>query len=192
MAVALSGALCFSKDFMMVVYPVGATAWHFLEKSLPSVPDGAVLQFAVFPPSKSSTAKEDASYLEEWVRENQSRVEQIKNSAIDGKRNHLNSIFKDIWDVEFKKLMFPNKPSFFLCFTPTGRYFQDMDEEDRKDLEYKVLEEHDLFVDFLKSNNAEIYSMHDYGSTEPVQTGSWVYFCRFPGSKSLYVANFES
>lgn len=47
----LSGALCFTRFFNMVVYPVGSNAWAFLDQKLPIVPEVCVLTEQALPES---------------------------------------------------------------------------------------------------------------------------------------------
>ena len=179
----LSGAIFFAANFTMLVYPVGASAWSFLDDALPDVPVGAILKFVVRKPLLPQTPLNEHSDLRNWMGLNSRLVEStMHDSAVA--RESLNVAFKDQFDIEFPRLIGTKAAVFFLCFAPSGKWFDMMSTLDQDRIKLKVSAEHDEVVDFLHSNKAEVYSMHDYGVSDPVENRAWFYFSKCP---SFYV-----
>lgn len=185
----------------MVIWPTRSSVWAFLENNLPPVPAGAVLRFAlresmrehrirqVEPAMTTRLRHEDAKAYDEIATT-------VTNIPIQPGEKHINLVFRELFGIEFDRLLPANGPqrpppgkNFFLCFVPAGCEQYEPDEAKRYALRWKTSEEHDLFVQFLQANGAEsIYSMQDVGSYEATHNGSWRHFIENVKSGAIIVS----
>lgn len=168
-------------NLFQVVYPTGADAWAYLDCRLPAVPEGAVLRFVVRPPLPLEYADFEVpdlsnSLLEEDLDRYKLIIAKtaitIKNPIAKG----ISAVLQEFFGIDYNRLVSNKKPVFFLCFIPAGCESYEKDATKRHALRRRTSEEHDLFVDFLRENGAEVYSLQNVGSHEPNTNGSWEYF----------------
>ena len=183
----LAGAFFFSTNFSVLVWPVGSTVWQFLEHQLPSVPPGAILRFAVRPPSQVNhlepLPKEIVKFAEEMPDLFQETKRKIEDAPTEGEKP-ITTIFRDMYDIDYNRLITSNDPkataksdSFFLCFVPATQELWDKDPISRRMARERTSAEHDYLVKFLEASGAkEIYSMQKVGSTDIDKSGAWDYF----------------
>lgn len=189
LAATFSAAVFFAQYFTMLVYPVGSPAWATIDGFFGEVPDGAVLRFVVRHPLNIDLSPYNFSGLEKWTAENPEQFKSVASGHLqDANKANLNVVFKDLFDIEYSRLVSPRRPVFFLCFSPTGGDYG-LDDATKESMKSQIADEHDLVVDFLRENNAEVYSMHDQGSIEPVANGAWQYFGK--SDLPLYLLNFR-
>lgn len=163
--------------------------WKYLEDKLPPIPPGATLRFAVREPMPPELAEKiELPVATRLIVENSERHEEIKarieDEPIQPGEKHINMVFRDMFDINFERLIASNGPqqnrpakNFFLCFIPAGCETYEPDETKRNAIRSRTSEEHDLFVEFLQANGAEnIYSMQDIGSHDLVNNGAWECF----------------
>ena len=79
LATELSGAIFLAEQFTMVAYPVGSTAWSFLDEMQPAVPEGAMIRFAVRAPINISPDGGKIARFLDWKQENE-----LKMTALTG------------------------------------------------------------------------------------------------------------
>lgn len=183
----LQGGLFFATHFTMLIYPAGATAWAFLNDKLPQVPPGAKLRFIVRKPLPQ-TITMDQELSARLANENPQQyaeiVTRIKAEPIRSGEKHINTVFRDMFEIDYGHLVAQNGPQkyppssiFFLCFIPQGSEMYEPETERRLTLRAIISEEHDFFVEFLQANGAaEIYSMQNIGSYDVENNGAWDYF----------------
>ena len=172
----------------MIIWPAHSSIWGFLEDDLPTVPPGAVLRFAIRNPMPQRLVEETEPTVA-----NHRRVEDLEQyEAFQAKINDtsveegrsISAVFRDIFDIDFDRLIasngiqrYPLAKKFFLCFHCANCENYEPDESKRLAVRWRVSEEHDLFVDFLRENGVDaIYSMQDIGSCDVKKNGSWDYF----------------
>lgn len=188
LAYDISGGLFFADRFTMLIYPVGADAWSFLDKDLPCPPDGAVLRFVVAKPMPKGWANDESAELLALKEANPERYQEIERKiqarpVLSGEKN-INVVFHDMFEIDFNRLISQNGPQqppenspFFLFFIPSGCDEYEPDPVKRQALRLRTSEEHDFFVEFLEANGVEdIYSSQDVGSLDPQTNGAWDYF----------------
>ena len=181
LAYSLSGALCFARLFTMIIYPVGADAWAFLDRDLPATPDGAMLRFVVRQPLSAEFAESKASDLaSSWLQnpspDDERLVANASNATTDYVTKGVSTAFQKLFSIDYNRLVSNKQPVFFLVFIPAGCERYEKDPGKRHSLRLRTSEEHDLFVEFLQAHGAEVYSMQNLGSYEPNTNGSWDYF----------------
>ena len=91
----------------------------------------------------------------------------------------INTVFLEMFGIDYSRLISDKQPIFFLIFIPAGCERYEKDPVERQTLRLRSSEEHDLFAEFLQANGAEVYSMQNVGSYEPNGSGSWDYFGTF-------------
>ncbi|KAL9099140.1 MAG: hypothetical protein Q9163_005314, partial [Psora crenata] len=186
----LAGALFFSANFTMLVWPVGSVVWQFLDRCLPEVPADAALRFAVRTPIATNQSEkmllEVAKYADEnpgWCEETLGEIKDIPQ--VDNNKP-INAIFTDLYRINYNRLTMGNNPkdptkkdSFFLCFVPVAQEPWEEDPISRQRTRERISAEHDYFVKFLQENGAkEIYSMQSVRSVEIRTEGAWEDFRR--------------
>ena len=183
-----SMAVCLAASHMLLVWPVGASVWDFLDDMLCQVPDGAVLRYAFCCPEPVLIEKQLPILPSHSLKDDPQRYRDVKRHIVKTPTRKsaqtINVVFRDLFGIDFTRLSAPNGPSkqssikdFFLCFSPAGCERYEPDKEKRRALHWRTSQEHDLFVDFLKANGAEnIYSMQDIGSSKIVNNGAWSCF----------------
>ena len=201
LAALSSAGLFFARDFTMVLWPTKASAWDFLEKSLPKVPPGAMLKFALRPPViPDPTGQPESPAIARLRCENPTICNDLSSAIRErpsrSEIKHINLVFRDIFGIEFDRLL-PSRgneeqfrgKNFFLCFVPAGCEKYEPDDTKRQALRLKIAEEHDFFVQFLQANGGgSIYSMQELGSSEAVSNGSWRYFIENVTSGAIIVS----
>lgn len=172
----------------MIIWPAHSSIWGFLEDGLPTVPPGAVLRFAIRNPMPQRLVEETEPNVA-----NHRRVEDLEQyEAFQAKINDtsveegrsISAVFRDIFDIDFDRLIasngiqrYPLAKKFFLWFHCANCENYEPDESKRLAVRWRVSEEHDLFVDFVRENGVDaIYSMQDIGSCDVKKNGSWDYF----------------
>lgn len=173
----------------MVIWPAHTSIWRFLEQSLDAVPAGTLLRFAVREPMSRELSDEVEPTMTTRLRlQNPERYEEIKtkikDTPIQPGEKDINVVFRDMFGIEYSRLIAQNMPqknpsarSFFLCFVPAECDSYEPDDAKRQALRWRISEEHDFFIDFLRANGVEdIYSMQDIGSSKIANNGAWDYF----------------
>ena len=200
----LQGGLFFAQQFTMLMYPAGASAWAFLDKDLPSVHPGTSLRFAVRKPLHPVLANIyglSAARLTTSEPERHAHITtKIQNYPIQAEDKNINIVFRDMFDIDFGRLVAQNGPQqhpptniFYLCFIPQGCETYEPDSAKRSALRMRTSEEHDLFIKFLQANGAEeIYSVQNMGSQEIDSNCGWDYFCKNVKSGTIIVSPFSS
>ena len=181
--------ICPTKEFTMLIWPAHSSIWGFLENYLPKVPPGTVLRFALRKKISSELVNHLESPMISHLRQEDAKYyDKIKNTihdrSIEPGEKHINVVFREVFGIEFGRLIASNSSqgqplskNFFLCFVPANCEQYEPDENKRQALCQDISEEHDLFIQFLQANGADmIGSMQDMGSYEAVQNGSWRYF----------------
>lgn len=136
-----------------------------------------MLRFVVRQPSAPPLTEEEDQHQSTYWTENLDRYEQIMANAARGTINKsINIVFRELYGIEFRRLVGDKKPAFFLFFIPAGCESYEKDRTRRQNLRLRTSEEHDLTVEFLHENEAEVYSLQDIGSWEVNKSGSWKYF----------------
>ncbi len=196
----LQGGLFFAQQFTMLMYPAGASAWAFLNNSLPNVHPGTTLRFAVRRPLPSIAANVQSLANARLARKEPERyaeiTTQIKKNPIQAEEKNINIVFRDMFEIEYGRLVAQNGPQehsptnvFFLCFIPQGCEDYESNSAKRSALRRRTSEEHDLFIKFLQANGAEeIYSMQNIGSEEIDNNGAWGYFIKNVKSGTIVVS----
>ena len=184
----------------MVMYPAGASAWAFLDKHLPSVHPGTTLRFAVRKPLPSVPADvhrlATARVIQDVPEQYREIMIKIQEPSIQAKDKNINIVFRDMFEIEFDRLVAQNGDQqhlptniFFLCFIPQGCEVYEPDSAKRSALRMRTSEEHDLFIKFLQANGVnEIYSMQKIGSQEVDSNEAWDYFCKNVKSGTIIVS----
>ena len=187
----------------MLIYPAGASAWSFLDNSLPSVHPGTALRFVLRKPLSQVLRNIQGLDSTQLIHKDPERYEElatkIKKHPIQAEDKNVNVVFRDMFEIEFDRLVAQNGPQqhpptniFFLCFIPQGCENYEPDPAKRSALRMRTSEEHDLFVKFLRANGAEeIYSMQNIGSQEIDNNGAWDYFCKNVKSGTIIVSLFS-
>ena len=199
LAIGLRGALFFSQNLTMLVYPTGASAWAFLKDGLPSVADGGPLRFLIRQPLPQNLARVDplvARLADESPERYQEIQQYIRSNPVQQGLNSISLVFRDLFQIQYSRLVAQNEPNknpaanvFFLCFIPAGCEDYETDETKRMALRNRVSKEHDLFIDFLEANGAEeIYSLQSVDSIEPENDGAWEYFVNNVKSGQIIVS----
>lgn len=199
----LQGGLFFAQQFTMLMYPAGASAWAFLDDSLPNVHPGTTLRFAVrrpLPPILANVHELATARLAKNEPESYAEImTKIKKNSIQNEDKNINIVFRDMFEIDFGRLVAQNGPQqhpptniFFLCFIPQGCEDYEPDSAKRSALHRRTSEEHDLFIKFLRANGAEeIYSMQNIGSQEIENNGAWGYFSKNVKSGTIIVSHFS-
>lgn len=201
LACHMSCGILFASQFTMVVWPAHSSIWGFLERILPSVPSGAVLRFAIREPMPQRLAEEVEPLMTTHLRlEQPEKYEELKakinDTPVHTEEKAINVVFRDMFDIEFDRLIGSNGPqrhppakNFFLCFHPANCENYEPNISERQALRWRASEEHDLFIDFLRANGADmIYSMQDIGSYELSNKCSWDYFLNNVKSGAIIVS----
>ena len=170
----------------MIVYPTGASAWAFLGNTLPEIADGALLRFVIRQPLPQDFASLDVSILktaDENLQRRSKIHDYIGSNPTQNDSDSISVVFRDLFQIDYSHLIAQNDPQkyppanvFFLFFIPAGCENYEKDDEKRLALRNRVSREHDLFVDFLEANGAEVYSLQSEDSIEPANDGAWEYF----------------
>ena len=199
LAIGLRGALFFSHNLTMLVYPTGASAWAFLKDGLPSLADGAPLRFLIRQSLPKNLTRLDP-FVARLVNEKPGRHHEIKqyirSHPVQQGLDSISLVFRDLFQIEYSRLIAQNEPNknpaasvFFLCFIPAGCENYEKDDTKRMALRTRVSKEHDLFIDFLGANGAkEIYSLQAVDSIEPENDGAWEYFVNNVKSGQIIVS----
>ena len=199
----LQGGLFFAQQFTMLMYPAGASAWAFLDDSLPNVHPGTTLRFAVrrpLPPILANVHELATARLANNEPESYAEImTKIKKNPIQNEDKNINIVFRDMFEIDFGRLVAQNGPQqhsatsiFFLCFIPQGCEDYEPDSAKRLALHKRTSEEHDLFIRFLRANGAEeIYSMQNIGSQEIDDNGVWGYYFKNVKSGTIIVSPFS-
>ncbi len=199
LAIGLRGALFFSHNLTMLVYPARASAWAFLKDGFPSLADGAPLRFLIRHPLPQDLTRLHQS-VARLVDENPERYHEIKqfiqSNPVQQGSNSISLVFRDLFQIGYSRLIAQNEPNknpassvFFLCFIPAGCEDYEKDDTKRMALRNRVSKEHDLFIDFLGANGAEeIYSLQAVDSIEPEDDGAWEYFVNNVKSGQIIVS----
>ena len=178
-------AICLTENFALLVWPVGASVWCFLDDMLSQVPDGAVLRYAFRGLEPVSIGAQLPVLPSHRLKDDPQRYKEVKKHIVKTPMKKgaqtINVVFRDLFGIDFTRLSAPNGPSkqssikdFFLCFYPAGCERYEPDKEKRRALHWRTSQEHDLFVDFLKANGAEnVYSVQDIGSSKVINNGAW-------------------
>ena len=184
----------------MLIYPAGASAWAFLDNSLPDVHPGTILRFVVrkpLPPILADVHRPATARLASEEPERFAEItNKIKQYAVQAEDKNINVVFRDMFEIDFGRLVAQNGPQqhpptniFFLCFIPQGCENYEPDSAKRSALRMRTSEEHDLFIKFLQANGAEeTYSMQSIGSQEINNHGAWDYFYRNVKSGTIIVS----
>ena len=200
----LQGGLFFAQQYTMLMYPAGASAWAFLDNSLPNVHPGTTLRFAVRKPLPSIPVNVHSLATARLARKEPKRyaeiTTQIEKNPIQAEEKNINIVFRDMFEIEYGRLVAQNGPQqhsptnvFFLCFIPQGCEDYEPDSAKRSALRRRTSEEHDLFIKFLQANGAEeIYSMQNIGSQEIDDNGAWDYFINNVKSGTIVVSPFSA
>lgn len=201
LACHMSVAMLFASQFTMLIWPPCSSIWGFLEDKLPDVPPGAVLRFAIREPMPQRLAEEIEPSVAIYQRpEDLKHYEEfrakINDTPVQLGEDHVNVVFRDLFDIEFDRLIasngtqrYPPAKNFFLCFQPANYENYERDESKRQALPWRVSEEHDMFVEFLRANGADmIYSMQEIGSCEITKRCSWDYFVNNVKSGAIIVS----
>ncbi|KAL2041757.1 hypothetical protein N7G274_005541 [Stereocaulon virgatum] len=187
MAMTLSCSLFFARNFTMIMYPAGASAWAFLDSKVPAVPQGTLLRFVVLQPLPERLASEDP-IVDRLADQNIDRLDRIKayirENPTQPDEKSINIVFRDMFEIEYGRLTaqngqqkYPAADVFFLCFIPQGCELYEPDSVKRMALRTRTSEEHDFFIEFLEANGAkEVYSVQDKGSIDVQSNGAWDYF----------------
>ena len=142
-----------------------------------------MLRFMVrqpLPPAYADTESIDQSiYWTQNPHQYQQVISNASNAAYDAVTKDINTIFRETYSIDYARLISDKKPIFFLCFFPAGHESYEKDPTRRQALRLKISEEHDLMVNFLHENGAEVFSIQDVGSDEANANGSWDYFSMF-------------
>lgn len=188
----------------MLIYPAGASTWAFLDDNLPKVHPGTILRFVVRRPLSPIPADVHGlatSRLANKEPEQHAEImTKIKKAPIQAGEKNINVIFRDMFEIDFGRLVAQNGPQkhpptniFFLCFIPQGCETYEPDPAKRSALRRRTSEEHDLFIKFLQANGAEdIYSMQDIGSQEVANNAAWGYFYKNVKSGTIVVSHFSA
>lgn len=188
----------------MLMYPAGASAWAFLDNHLPNVHPGTTLRFVVRSPLPSILADVHEVATTRLSHKNPERYAEITTKIekypIQAEDKNINIVFRDIFDIDFSRLVAQNEPQehpstniFFLCFIPQGCEDYEQDPAKRLALRMRTSEEHDLFIKFLQANGAEeIYSMQKIGSQEIDSNCAWDYFIKNVKSGTIIVKSLSS
>lgn len=193
--------MLFASQFTMVIWPARSSIWGFLENNLPIVPPGAVLRFAIREPIPRRLAEESEPPMA--IRRRLEDLEQyeelkakINDTPVQVGEDSINVVFRDLFDIEFDRLIASNGPqkyppakNFFLCFHCANCENYEPNESKRQALRWRASEEHDLWIEFLRANGADmIYSMQAIGSYEITKNGSWDYFVKGINSGAIIVS----
>ena len=203
LACHLSLGIFLAPEFTMVTWPAHSSLWGFLERSLPEVPPGAVLRFAIREKISQHFKHQIQSpitthlRLEDPVVYNEMKTN-IGDRPIRPEERSVNVVFQEVFGIDFDRLLAPSGiqkrlpgKNFFLCFVPANCEQYEPDDAKRQALRRRASQEHDFFVRFLKENGADtICSMQDITSHEPVQNGSWRYFIENVKSGAIIVGSF--
>ena len=185
----------------MLIYPAGASTWAFLDDNLPKVHPGTTLRFVVRKPLTSTDVHGLATsrLANKEPEQHAGIMTKIKKAPIQAGEKNINVVFRDMFDIDFGRLVAQNGPQihpptniFFLCFVPQGCETYEPDPAKRSALRRRTSEEHDLFIKFLQANGAEdIYSMQDIGSQELANNAAWGYFYKNVKSGTIVVSHFS-
>ena len=185
----MSVGIFMAEKYTMVIWPAHSLIWEFLNQGLPQVPAGTVLRFAIHKPISPYLGEQIESPVIAQLRLQDDKKYREIQSAIDATpiqpvEKPINVVFREVFSIEFDRLIGSNntserplKKNFFLSFNPANCDQYEPDDTKRQALRWRTSEEHDFFVQFLKTNEADmIYSMQDIGSYEAVSNGSWRHF----------------
>ena len=197
-----SVAMHFAREYTMLIWPANASVWGFLDDMLQPVPEGTILRFAIRRPFISELSKQiersPSIKLQQEDRERYKEIcSKIESTPTQKAEKAINIVFRDLFEIEFDRLITPNGPqtrlsakNFFLCFIPAGCERYQPNQEKRRALRWMTYREHDLFVEFLKANGAEnIYSMQEVGSSKLVKNGAWDCFTKTVTSGVVVVSS---
>ncbi|KAL6720247.1 hypothetical protein ACLMJK_002168 [Lecanora helva] len=178
-----------AKDFTMLLWPTNLSIWEPLETKLPQVPPGTILRFAVREPISSYYANQSETAMTRCLRLDYAGTyseitSKIDNLNIESGDSQISVVFREHFGIDFARLIAssnrqrsPLDANFFLCFIPANIEQYEPDTAKRQALRSHISDEHDVFVQFLRTNGAEaIYSLQDLGSPEAVNIGSWRHF----------------
>lgn len=193
--------ILFASHFTMVIWPAQTSIWGFLEQSLPPVPPGTTLRYAVYESMPQRLADKVEPLMTTRLQiEDIQRYEGVKaevdNTPVQPGESHTNVVFRDLFGIEFERLIASNGPqkvvptrNFYLCFYPANCEDYEPDEVKRQALRKNVAKEHELYIEYLRANGADmIYSMQDIGSHEITKSCSWDYFLNNVKSGAIIVS----
>ena len=107
----LSCGLFFARNFTMIMYPAGASAWGFLDRNLPAVPEGTLLRFIIRQPLSERLAGEDL-IIDRLATQNPDRLAEIRthvrDNPIEADEKSINVVFRDMFEIEYDRLVAQN------------------------------------------------------------------------------------
>ena len=95
----------------MIMYPAGASAWVFLDKNFPAVPEGTLLRFIIRQPLSERLAGEDL-IIYRLATQNPDRLVEIRthvrDNPIQANEKNINVVFRDMFEIEYGRLVAQN------------------------------------------------------------------------------------
>lgn len=161
----------------MLIYPVGAEAWSFLDKDLPKLQGATLLRFIVTKPLPAEWAKDHTEILHDGLQKQS--YNSISQAVVSNPDSAITKIFQRVFGIEYERLLSGQDPVFFLFFLPSGCEAYELDPEEREKLMLRTSAEHDLVVEFLQANGAEVYSTQAVDSCDSIADKAWSYFCEY-------------
>ena len=130
-------------------------------------------------PDQQEEARHEAIFWKEHLRQ----YHQIKaNEASSSTKQGINVAFRQLYGIDFDRLLGDSKPNFFLFFIPAGCEDYEQNVAQRQALQLRTSKEHDLVADFLHTNGAEVFSLQNLDSCRVNKNGSWDYFGKWSQS----------